>query len=116
MSCIAWNCRGLGNLRTISAFKKLLREKNPTCVFLSETKKKDFEMNKFRNVQGLSGVVAVSCLGEGNRRAGGLAMFWKEGVEVEVLSLSQNHIDVLILRMKMRNGGLLGYMDFRSLT
>jgi exonuclease III len=96
MSCIAWNCRGLGNLRTVSAFKKLLRDKNPTCVFLSETKKKDFEMNKFRNVQGLSGVVAVSCSGEGNRRVGGLAMFWKEGVEVEVLSLSSNHIDILI--------------------
>jgi hypothetical protein len=75
MSCIAWNCRGLGNLRTVIAFKKLVRDKNPTCVFLSETKKKDFEMNKFRNVQGLSGVVAVSCLGEGSRRDGGLAMF-----------------------------------------
>jgi hypothetical protein len=96
MSCIAWNCRGLGNLRTISAFKKLLRDKNPTCVFLSETRKKDFEMNKFRNVHGLSSVVVVSCSGEGNRRVGGLAMFWKEEVEVELLSLSSNHIDVLI--------------------
>jgi len=87
MSFIVWNCYGLDNLRTISAFKKLLRDKNPTCVFLSETKKKDFEMNKFRNVQGLSGVgvVVVSCSEEGNRRADGLAMFWKEGVEVEVI-------------------------------
>lgn len=96
MSCIAWNCCGLGNLRTISALKKLLRDKNPTCVFLSETKKKDFEMNRFRNVQGLSCVVVVSCSGEDTRCIGGLAMFCKEGVEVEVFSLSSNHIDVLI--------------------
>jgi hypothetical protein len=39
-------------------------------------------MNKFRNIQGLSGIVAVNCVEEGKRRAGGLAMFWKEGVEV----------------------------------
>ncbi|MCI91311.1 hypothetical protein A2U01_0112605, partial [Trifolium medium] len=40
-------------------------------------------MNKFRNIQGLSGIVAVSCLGEDKKHVGGLAMMWKEGVEVE---------------------------------
>lgn len=40
-------------------------------------------MNKFKNIQG-------------NRRGNSPAMFWKEGVKVEILSLSSNHIDVLI--------------------
>jgi hypothetical protein len=72
-------------------------------------------MNNFRNVQGLSGVIAVSCLGEGNRCAGGLAMFWKEEVEVEVLSLSSNHIDVLIAiengDEKWRFTGIYGFLE-----
>jgi len=54
-----------------------------------------FEMNKFWNVQRLFGVI-VSCLREGNRRDNVLAMFWKKGVEIDVLSLSSNHIDILI--------------------
>jgi len=74
-------------------------------------------MNRFRNVQGLSGVVAVSCSGEGNRRVGGLAMFWKEGVEVEALSLSSNHIDVLIAiengDEKWRLTGVYGFPESR---
>jgi len=52
-------------------------------------------MNKFWNVQRLFGVI-VSCLREVNRRDNVLAMFWKKGVEIDVLSLSSNHIDILI--------------------
>ena len=54
------------------------------CITL-EIKKKDFEVNKFQNVQGLFNVVVfASCSREGNRYVGGLAMFWKKGVEVEL--------------------------------
>ena len=38
MKCIAWNYRGLGNPRTIRAFRELIRKEDPHVIFLSETK------------------------------------------------------------------------------
>ena len=37
MSCLAWNCRGLGNLCTVRELGDLIRAKNPSVVFLAET-------------------------------------------------------------------------------
>lgn len=75
MNFIAWNCRGRGNPCTVRAFKKLLKDKDPTLVLISDTKKKDFEMNNVRHLQGLSNMVAVSCYSDGRERAGGPCMF-----------------------------------------
>ena len=38
MSAISWNCRGLGNPLTVKALQKVVLEKDPTLVFLMETK------------------------------------------------------------------------------
>ena len=37
MSFLAWNCRGLGNLRTVRELVEIIRAKDPTVVFLAET-------------------------------------------------------------------------------
>jgi len=37
MSCLAWNCRGLGNLRTGKELVKIIRAKDLFMVFLVET-------------------------------------------------------------------------------
>ena len=37
MSCLAWNCRGLGNLCTRRELVEIIRAKDPTVVFLAET-------------------------------------------------------------------------------
>jgi len=118
MSCLAWNCRGLGNLRTVRALKKLLFDKDPGCVFLSETRKKDSEMNYFRNMHGYTNVFAVSCIGEGRRRAGVQALLWKHDIEVDIKSFSKNHIDFFISleegEEKWRCTGVYGYSDTQS--
>lgn len=113
-----WNCRGLGNLRTVRALKKLLFDKDPGCVFLSETRKKDSEMNYFRNMHGYTNVFAVSCIGEGRRRAGVLALLWKHDIEVDIKLFSKNHIDFFISleegEEKWRCTGVYGYSDTQS--
>ena len=38
MSAISWNCRGLGNPLTVNNLQKVVLEKDPTLVFLIETK------------------------------------------------------------------------------
>lgn len=53
-------------------------------------------MNALRNLNGLSNLVAVSCQGNGRERAGGLACFWKDSVEANIMFSSLNHIDMMI--------------------
>ena len=38
MSCLSWNCRGLGNPQTVDELVTLVGKKDPTVVFLMETK------------------------------------------------------------------------------
>jgi hypothetical protein len=38
MKILSWNCRGLGNPKTVRALKKLLTNHTPDLVFLMETK------------------------------------------------------------------------------
>ena len=37
MSCIVWNCRGLGNPLAVQELADLVQAKAPTLVFLAET-------------------------------------------------------------------------------
>ena len=37
MSIIVWNCRGLGNLRTVTELEVVIRAKDPSVLFLAET-------------------------------------------------------------------------------
>ena len=37
MSCLAWNCRGLGNPRAKRELEDLIQAQDPLIVFLSET-------------------------------------------------------------------------------
>ena len=38
MNCLSWNCRGIGNSRTVRALHSLVQQYNPNIVFLMETK------------------------------------------------------------------------------
>ena len=37
MSCLAWNCRGLGNLHAGREFVDIIWAKDPSVVFLAKT-------------------------------------------------------------------------------
>ena len=37
MNCLAWNCRGLGNPRTVQEIARLVHAQDPSVVFLIET-------------------------------------------------------------------------------
>lgn len=49
-------------------------------------------MASLRGVGGLGNLFPVSCSGAGRGRAGGLCLLWREGVEVDIISASLNHI------------------------
>ena len=66
MISLGWNCRGLGNFRTVRVLGDLVQRWDPKIVFLLETKIKKKAMEKINFINGL----IVPRKGKG----GGLAM------------------------------------------
>ncbi|XP_012853612.1 PREDICTED: uncharacterized protein LOC105973139 [Erythranthe guttata] len=89
MSCIFWNCQGLGAPLTIHVLGELLRDHRPLLVFLSETKATLSQINNLKSRWNLNGI-GVAKVGN----SGGLAMFWQKEVDVDLISYSDHHIDV----------------------
>ena len=89
MKLITWNCRGLGNGPAIRGLLDIQKQEAPDILFLSETKhdgkwlRWKLEMPNFVTVDSV-------------RTSGGLALFWRRGIEVEVKSFSKYHIDSVI--------------------
>ena len=46
MSILVWNCRGLGNLRTENELVNLIREKDPSVVFIVKTWADDARLDR----------------------------------------------------------------------
>ena len=92
MNLISWNCRGLGNPRTVQEVASLVKRYNPLILFLSETKRKSGEMEWLRSRWGFENCLTVDSVG----RSGGLALLWRQEVSLEILSYSNHHIDAKI--------------------
>ena len=76
MNTLSWNCRGLGNPRTVNALKKLVQAEAPSLVFLMETKLPLKSMKRMSNIKhslGLTQGLVVPSKG----RIGGIALLWK---------------------------------------
>ena len=108
MSAISWNCRGLGNPLTVNNLQNVVLEKDPTLVFLMETK---FDVSEMEGVKRIinrqQGLVVPS-----RKRAGGLALLWRNSLQVDILSYSPGHIDAVVSeeqgRQKWRFTGFYG--------
>jgi hypothetical protein len=92
MSILAWNCRGLGNLRTVRDLRLMVKEKSPNFLFLMETKARNSVLQKVRTSIGFEGLFTVEPVG----RSGGLALLWKDAREVMIKNYSLRHITTTI--------------------
>lgn len=90
MSCLSWNCRGLGNPRAVSFLKEIVREKRPSFIFLIETLCYRNKIEEIKNLLGYDDFVSVDCVGH----SGGLALLWRAIDSVHVLFQSARCIDV----------------------
>ena len=92
MNLLSWNCWGLGNPWIVKALEKLVFQEETTIVFLMETK------------LDLEGMVMVwdrfkfkhRLMVPSRGKSGDLAMYWKEGVRLDVQTYSPNHIDAFV--------------------
>ena len=80
MIALGWNCRGLGNPRSIRELHELVQRWKPKIVFLSETKMKKYRMEREKFKIGLLNGLIVPSVG----RSGGLAMLWSRDINVEI--------------------------------
>lgn len=92
MSVLAWNCWGLRSPPTVRILTNKVKSKDPTLVFLVETKANLNRMKGFQNK--LQFTQGISIPSDG--RSGGLALLWKEGTDVRFRSCSNSHIDVVV--------------------
>ena len=92
MSVLAWNCRGLGASPAIRTVTKVVKQKNSMVIFLVETKASIDRMKGFQNKLGFTqGIIVLS-----DGRSGGLALLWREGMDIHFKSCSHSHIDAVV--------------------
>ncbi|XP_073025074.1 uncharacterized protein [Primulina eburnea] len=92
MSCIAWNAPGLGNQRAFRELKRLVTEKKPTLLFLSETRRRNINSVQWKMLLGFMGCFTMDCVG----RSGGLCLLWMDSLSVSITSFSTGHIDFIV--------------------
>jgi exonuclease III/phage terminase Nu1 subunit (DNA packaging protein) len=97
----------LGNGPAVRGLLALQKKEDPDILFLSETKLKGKKMEKFRNMLGLQHMLVKDCVG----KSGGLALFWRRGINVELRWMGRMHIDVNVTEedgFKWRLTGIYG--------
>ncbi|VFQ84297.1 unnamed protein product [Cuscuta campestris] len=92
MSLISWNCRGLGNRRTVQEVAELASVKKPEFIFLMETKCARSKAEELRLKLGFEGLFYVDSVG----LSGGLALLWKEKNSANLISYSRFHVDIAV--------------------
>ena len=70
MSTLSWNCRGLGNPRTIQALKGLVMDIKPNIIFLMKTLSVRPELESIKKLLAYEGMFVVDCKGH----SGGLSL------------------------------------------
>ncbi|KAL9663716.1 hypothetical protein QQ045_019107 [Rhodiola kirilowii] len=89
MKILAWNCIGLGSSSAVRALKEVISSSRPLVVGILETKCGSRRCEAVRIQLGFDCCFVVPARG----RSGGLALFWNNITDVDVVSYSDFHID-----------------------
>ena len=83
-----WNCPGLRNPWIGRSLRKIVREQVPTVCFLMETRLDKEGFEKLYSSLLFQNKIIVKQLDSG----GGLALLWKNNVNLEVINFTVNHV------------------------
>ncbi|XP_075636753.1 uncharacterized protein LOC142608992 [Castanea sativa] len=92
MSCIVWNCRGLGNQLAVQELADVVQAKAPVVMFLAKTLADEAKLVYVKDRIHFDKKFFVQRINKG----GGLVIYWKNDLLIDVVSSSLNHIDVII--------------------
>ena len=92
MSLLLWNCRGLGNPCTENELVGLIQVKDPFVVFIAETWTEEVRLDRTLSKINFDQKWVVPRL----NRGGGLVLFWKSFINIEVVDSHRYYIDTII--------------------
>jgi hypothetical protein len=92
MTVLSWNCRGLGQPRTVQELVCLVHTYKPKLVFLTETRQNNKYVMNLKGRLGLRHCITQPGIGKG----AGIALFYDENVEIKKIAVGTRYIDVLI--------------------
>lgn len=92
MIILSWNCRGIGHPAAIPYLCDLNRTRRPDVIFLCETLARTNKLEEIRLSLHYECAFTVNSVG----RSEGLCLLWKKAVTCDILSYSNNHIDVIM--------------------
>ena len=111
MRALGWNCWGLGTPWSVNALCEIVRRWDPNFVFLLETKLKKKAMERAKRKVGF----VYSLVVPKSDKSGGLAMLWKENINLEIMGYASNFIDAIVteadLGIKWRITGFYGHPE-----
>ena len=92
MRILTWNYQGIGNKKTSKVLQELIAKHKPRLVFLIEIKQvqQKLDMNRIKN--GFS----KGTYTEPEGRSGGLALWWTDEWDAQLIQKTRNYIDVQV--------------------
>ena len=105
MSCLVWNYRKLGNLRTGRELVELVRAKDPSVVFLAETLTDDARLESIQSNINFDHRWVVPIVG----RSGGLVLYWRSSINLSIEGSDKYYIDAVIDKDQESEGRLTGF-------
>ena len=92
MSLIVWNYYELGNLHRGKEFGVVIRAKDLSAVFITETWVDKARLKEIQRQIEFENLFFL----ERNNRGGGLALYWRNSLDLSIDTFSKNHIDAII--------------------
>ena len=89
---MCWNCQGIRSDLTVRCLREFRTKDSPDIMFLMETKRKDEDVFKMYRGTEFTNHFTIPPVG----LSGGLALSWKDNVDVEILAPSANVIDTKV--------------------
>ncbi|XP_016191761.1 uncharacterized protein LOC107632609 [Arachis ipaensis] len=92
MIVVSWNCRGMAAPSTVSELRSICKYLRPSVLFFMETKASNLSCARTRRNLGFDNIFCVESRG----LSGGLCLFWKSNINIDVYAWCDNFIKAQI--------------------
>ncbi|PNT77188.1 hypothetical protein BRADI_1g58881v3 [Brachypodium distachyon] len=93
MKTLCWKCRGIGDPATARELRDLVKECMPSVLCLVETQLSKQRVEGLASTLDFDSAFAVASSGG----SGGLCMYWKSSLNLQIKTFSKYHIDSIIM-------------------
>ena len=105
MNCLVWNCCGFGNLCTRKKLGDIIWSKDSSVMFITETLADKARLDIVQRNINFDHKWVVLRVGHG----GGLVLFWKSLVNLEVVDSLRYYIDMWIDKGSENEWSFIGF-------